>query len=61
MMQKSDRSDLQQTGTSKSEQEGPQQGSETSYAVQAGDGGTDKKTGGGAGSGRGKKKDSLWE
>lgn len=46
------RSDLQQKGTSKSKREGLQNGSETSYVVWFVGGGTDKKTGGGAGGGR---------
>lgn len=45
------RSDLLQKGISKNEREGLQEGSETSYGVWFGGGGTDEKTGGRAGGG----------
>ena len=45
-------SNLWQMGTSKSEREVLQEGSETSYVVWFGGGGTDEKTGGGTGGGR---------
>ena len=52
-MEKNVRSDLRQASTSQRESEGVQCGSETSNGVRVGDGGTDEKTGGGDGGGRG--------